>query len=409
METSRRARETQASPIRKLIPFADRARSEGREVLHLNIGQPDIETPPEALEALRSYREKVLAYSPSDGYRSLKRRIVEYLGTCGFDLGIEEVNVTVGGSEAVLFALAAVTDPGDNVIIPEPFYANYKSFCSMLGVRVVSVTTSFEKGFHLGDPAALEEKIDGRTRAVLLCNPGNPTGTVYTEEEVRAVADIALRRDLFIISDEVYREFRFDRVPFFSPMHIPGAADRVIVTDSVSKRYSSCGARIGFVASRNREVMGAVLKFAMARLSPPSLEQVIAEREFSLDPGYFDPVLAEYQARRDTLFEELSASDLLVPSRPEGAFYMMVRLRGLDSEDFARFLLTDFSLEGETVMVAPAPGFYATEGLGKSEIRLAYVLNTEKTRRAARILREGAEAYRGALREGSGLLYAREH
>ncbi|MFW6180304.1 MAG: pyridoxal phosphate-dependent aminotransferase [Spirochaetota bacterium] len=408
MEPSRRARETQASPIRKLIPFADRAKSEGREVLHLNIGQPDIETPPEALEALRSYREKVLAYSPSDGYRSLKHRIVAYLGTCGMDLGPEEVNVTVGGSEAVLFALAAVTDPGDSVVIPEPFYANYKSFCAMLGVRVVPVTTSFENGFHLADPAALEEKIDGRTRAVLLCNPGNPTGTVYTEDEVRAVADIALRRDLFIISDEVYREFRFDRVPFFSPMHIPRAADRVIVTDSVSKRYSSCGARIGFVASKNREIMGAVLKFAMARLSPPSLEQVIAEREFSLDPAYFGPVIAEYQARRDILYEELSAGGALVPSRPEGAFYMMVKLQGLDSEDFARFLLTDFSLDGETVMVAPAPGFYATGGLGSSEIRLAYVLNTDKTRRAARILREGAEAYRGALREGSGLLHTRE-
>ncbi len=405
MELSTRARETQASPIRKLIPFADKARSEGREVLHLNIGQPDIETPPEAMAALRSYDEKVLAYSPSDGYRSLKCRIVEYLGRCGIDVDTGGVNVTVGGSEAVLFALAAVADPGDNIVVPEPFYANYKSFCSMLGVRVVPVTTSFENGFHLPDPAVLDEKIDDGTRAILLCNPGNPTGTVYTEEEIRAVADIARRRDLFIISDEVYREFRFDGVPFFSPMHLPQAADRVIVTDSVSKRYSSCGARIGFLASRNREVMQAVLKFAMARLSPPSLGQVLAEREFGLDFSYFDRVTAEYQARRDILFEELSRSGIMTPSRPEGAFYMIVKLKGVDSEDFARFLLTDFGIDNETVMVAPAPGFYATGGLGTDEIRLAYVLNTDKTRRAARILREGAAAYLDLLQRKPGLLY----
>lgn len=390
MNISNRARDTQASPIRKLIPYANRAKRAGKEVLHLNIGQPDIETPPEAMAILTDYPEKILAYSPSDGFPSLKEKIAVYLRRLGMEVGEEQINVTTGGSEAVLFSMAAVCDPGDGIVIPEPFYANYKSFATMLGVRVLPVTTRFEDGFHLPDMRRIEEKIERKTKAILLCNPGNPTGTVFREDEIGMIMDIARRHDLFVISDEVYREFLFDGVRHVSPFFFDDEACRVIVTDSVSKRYSSCGARVGFVLSKNEEVMQSVLKFAMARLSPPSLGQAVAEREFPLDVSYIETVAKEYETRRDILHEELSLSDSLVPARPEGAFYMIVKLKGLVGEDFARFLLTDFEIDGETVMVAPASGFYQTEGLGEDEVRLAYVLNQEKTRRAARILREAA-------------------
>jgi aspartate aminotransferase len=393
MDISQRALHTQASPIRKLIPFADEAKKKGKKVLHLNIGQPDIPTPSEAMAVLREYPEKILSYSPSDGIPGLKEKIVGYLRR--LDMEVEEscINVTTGGSEAVLFAMAAVSDPGDSILIPEPFYANYRSFATILGVRVKPIPTRFDRGFHLPDREEIERNIGDDTRAVVINSPGNPTGTVFREDEIRTIMDIARARDLFVISDEVYREFLFDGVRHVSPFHYDDDAHRVIVTDSVSKRYSSCGARVGFILSRNAAVMQAVLKFAMARLSPPSLGQAVAEREFPLDASYIGGMVKEYEARRNILHRELSRSDFLVPARPEGAFYMIVKLKGMEGEDFARFLLTDFEVDGETVMVAPASGFYATEDLGRDEVRIAYVLNQESTLRAAHILREAAAAY----------------
>ncbi len=393
MRVSNRSRATQASPIRKLIPFADAAKSRGVRVLHLNIGQPDIPTPPEAMSSVRNFEDKVLAYSPSNGYLSLRESYADYLGHYEIALGPEHINVTTGGSEALVFALAATCDPGDNVVIPEPFYANYKSFAAMLGIEIRPVTTSINQSFHLEDPGMIRTAIDDRTRAILLCSPGNPTGTVYTAEEIAMVGEIALERDLFIISDEVYREFVFVERGHVSPMHIPDLEDRVIMTDSVSKRYSSCGARIGFLASKNEEVMQAVLKYAMARLSPPSIEQVLAEREFRLDFSYFNEVVEEYRGRRDALASGLSDTPGVTLSRPEGAFYAIARLPVDDSEVFCRWLLSDFEVDGETVMVAPAAGFYATEGLGKNEVRIAYVLNSERIKRAVYILNEGLNAY----------------
>jgi len=367
MKISNRALQTQASPIRKLIPYANQAESRGVRVLRLNIGQPDIETPSQALQAVLNFDEKIVAYSPSDGFESLKEKVSVYLKNYDIDLDINQINITTGGSEAIVFAIASICDPGDNIIIQEPFYANYKSFATMLGVEIVPVTTFVEEGYHLSDFKKLEDKINSRTRAILLCNPANPTGIVYTVEEIEKYANIALKHDLFIISDEVYREFVFDGRKFVSPMSLKGFGERVIITDSISKRYSSCGARVGFIASGNKQVMDAVRKFSMARLSPPTIGQKLAEKAFSMDFTYFQEVIDEYRARRDILFQELSRAGGMVLSKPEGAFYMMAKLSGIASEDFACFLLQDYTMEGETVLVAPAPGFYATEGLQKEQ------------------------------------------
>jgi len=394
MKISMRAERTQASPIRKLIPFANAAESRGIKVLKLNIGQPDIETPGFAMEAVTHFEEAVLAYSPSDGFKSLREKVARYLAHYGILVESPHVSITTGGSEAVIFAIAAACDLGDNVIIPEPFYANYKSFATMLGVEVIPLTTSFDNNFHIDDPKILKKKINKKTRALLLCNPGNPTGTVYSEKEIEMFAKVAVDHDLFIISDEVYREFLYDGVKFTSPITVKEIEDRVIITDSISKRFSSCGARVGFLVSKNSDVIQAVLKFAMARLSPPTIGQRLAERAFSMDFSYFDEVVREYEKRRNVLTAELGRGEGIYFARPEGAFYMMVRLEGVDSEAFARFLLEDFQLNGETLLIAPGPGFYETEGLGKDEIRIAYILGADKVERAARILREGLAAYR---------------
>ena len=394
MKISRRAERTQASPIRKLIPFANDAEIRGIKVLKLNIGQPDIETPGFAMEAVTHFDEAVLAYSPSDGFKSLREKVAQYLTRYGIRVQAPQVSITTGGSEAVIFAIAAVCDVGDNIIIPEPFYANYKSFATMLGVDVIPLTTRFDNNFHIDDPKALKRKINKKTRALLLCNPGNPTGTVYSEKEIEMFARVAADHDLFIISDEVYREFLYDGVKFTSPLTVKEIEDRVIITDSISKRFSSCGARIGFLVSKNSDVMQAVLKFAMARLSPPTIGQRLAERAFSMEFSYFDGIVKEYEKRRNVLTAELGKGDRIFFARPEGAFYMMVKLGGVDSEAFARFLLEDFQLNGETLLIAPGPGFYETAGLGKDEIRIAYILGADKVERAARILREGLAAYR---------------
>jgi len=394
MKISLRAENTQASPIRKLAPFALKAKEDGKTILHLNIGQPDIETPEEALEEVLNYSDKILAYSPSDGFNSLKLAVSSYLKHYDVNLNESDINITTGGSEAILFAIASVCDPYDNILIPEPFYANYKSFAVMLNVNIIPVTTCIKDNFHIKAIADFESKIDDKTRAILICNPSNPTGVVYTQAEIEMLGELAEKYNLFVISDEVYREFLYDGAGFVSPINIKGLCERVIITDSISKRYSSCGARIGYIASKNRDVMNAVLKFSMARLSPPTIEQKLAERAFKIDFSYFDKVVKEYKNRRDVLIEELGKIDGISFSKPEGAFYMIVKLNGINSEDFARFLLTDFSIDNETVMVAPAKGFYETDGYGSDEIRIAYILDQEKIRRAVKIIHEGLIEFR---------------
>lgn len=400
MHISRRAEETQASPIRKLVPFANEARARGVKILHLNIGQPDINTPKVVADTLHDYNDEVLAYSPSDGFGSLKEVYVSYLKYYKIHVDTSNVSITTGGSEAIIFAIAAMCDFGDNIIIPEPFYANYKSFATMLGVEIIPVTTYVENNFHIIDIKALYKEVNDKTRALLICNPGNPTGNVYTKEEIQGLASFAIEKDLFIISDEVYREFLYDGVEFASPLSVKEVENRVILTDSISKRYSACGARVGFLVSKNKDIMQAVLKFSMARLSPPTLGQRIAERLFSLDFSYFDGVIKEYELRRNALLKDLGEAEGISLAKPEGAFYMIARLDGVDSEDFAKFLLNDFSIDGETAMVSPLTGFYSTPGLGVDEIRIAYVLNEEKIKRATRIIKEGLSAYRKKSKSG---------
>jgi aspartate aminotransferase len=401
MEVSLRGRRAQASPIRKLIPLALEAESRGVKVIRVNIGQPDIETPGYAMEAVRSFGESVLAYSPSDGFGALREKVAGYLGAWGVEAGASDVCVTTGGSEAVLFAMAAVCDPGEKIVVPEPFYANYQVFAAMLGVELTPLTTRFKNNFHVENARDLESRIGPGTKAILLCNPGNPTGTVYTPGEIEMFCRTARERDLFVISDEVYREFLYDGARFTSPLALKDPAKRVIVTDSISKRFSSCGARVGFLVSRNRAVMEVVNKFAMARLSPPTIGQKLAERAFGMDSSYFDGVVGEYEKRRNALVAELSKGEGISFAKPEGAFYIMVRLAGVDSEEFARFLLRDFRLDGETALVAPGPGFYATEGLGADEIRIAYILEAGKMERAGRIVREGYAAFLAKSRAGA--------
>jgi aspartate aminotransferase len=396
---SKRASATQESPIQKLVPREREAEKKGIRVLRLNIGQSDIETPEFALRAVRGFGEPVLSYAPSEGFLTLRRRVAAYLGSFGLAVEPDHVAVTTGASEALHFSLAAVCDAGDNVIVPEPFYANFKSIASMLGVDLVPVTTYFQDGYHITDERQIEGRINGRTRAILFCNPSNPTGMVFTQKEIELIARAALEHDLFIISDEVYREFLYDGVEFITPLSMKSVEKRVIVTDSISNRFSSCGARIGFLVTKNEEVMRAVNKFAMARIAAPTIDQRLAEKAFEMEPSYLIAVVGEYKARRDVLIEELAKEKDLTFRRPEGAFYMMVKLRGTDSEDFARFLLEDFRIEGETVMVAPGPGFYATGGLGRDEIRIAFVLDKDKIRRAARIVREGFSAYKSRERK----------
>lgn len=397
MEISKRAALSKSSPIRKLIPYAEEAQKRGIKVLFMNIGQPDIETPPEALDVVLNFNEKILAYSPSQGFMSLRNKISEYLQGYGISLSSEHISITTGGSEAILFAFAAVCDPGDNIIVIEPFYANYHVFAMLLGIEVRTVTTSIFDGFHLRPNGKSVEdfrsRIDDRTKAILICNPSNPSGVVYTREEINMICELAIEHDLFIISDEVYREFVFDGLKFTSPAMVEEVGNRVIITDSISKRFSSCGARIGFIASKNADVMNAVYRFSMARLSPPTIGQKLAERAFGIGDDYIERTVEEYRKRRDVLGTHLEGERGIIFSKPEGTFYMIVKLPGIDSEEFAKFLLKDFSIDDETLLIAPASGFYATEGLGKDEIRIAFVLDTERTKRAARILIEGYRSY----------------
>lgn len=398
--TSRRASTVPASPIRKLMPYALGAKARGVHVHHLNIGQPDIETPPQAIAALRSFEWPVVAYTQSQGTAEYVETLRTYYAGWGVALEPGQINVTTGGSEALLFTMLATLDPGDEVLVPEPFYTNYLSIARMCGVVVRPLTTRVEDGFHLPERAAVEAALTEKTRAILLCNPSNPTGTVYTKAEIDLLAELAVQRDLWLLADEVYREIVYAAQPdtYRSVLTLGALADRVVVVDSVSKRWSLCGARIGAVVSRNADVMAAVLRMSQARLSPPMLGQLVAHAAHAAGEPFILAELDAYRRRRDLVFEALEAIPGVHARRPEGAFYMVARLPVDDAERFARWLLTDFELDGETLMVAPAAGFYATDGLGTDEVRVAFVLETDALSRAMGILAAGLQAYPGRRR-----------
>ncbi len=383
------------SPIRKLAPMADAAAQRGTKIYYLNIGQPDIESPASALDAVKRSDLRVLEYSPSAGYASYRKGLASYYQGIGLDVQASDVIVTTGGSEALSFAMGSMLDPGDEVIIPEPYYANYFGFAQALGAKVVSVPSSIESGFALPPIAELEARITPRTKAVLVCNPGNPTGYVYRRDELEALRDMALKHDLFVIADEVYREFVYDGAEAISVLSLAGLEQHAVLIDSVSKRYSMCGARIGCMVSKNTELIATAMKFAQARLSPPTYEQIAAEAALATPARYFEAVNAEYRARRDTLVRRLNAMAGVFCPTPRGAFYAVAQLPVDDAETFCRWMLEEFSHEGATVMMAPAAGFYAERSLGKRQVRLAYVLKQSDLERAMDALERGLAAYPG--------------
>jgi aspartate aminotransferase len=401
-EISDRGRRMPASPIRKLMPLAEQAKKRGVRVYHLNIGQPDLETPA-AMRARLAQAPAILAYTPSAGTVECIDTLRHYYRGVGLDLGPDEIITTTGGSEAILFALMAGAGEGDEALVVEPFYTNYLAFATMAGVRLVPIAARAEDGFHLPDLAVFREALTPRTRLVLLCNPGNPTGTVYRRDELERLAGFCREHELFLVADEVYRELVYDGRTATSALSLPGAEPFVVVVDSLSKRYSACGIRLGCLVTRNRDVYGAALRMAQGRLSPPGLAQLVATGAAELGPDYARGIVEEYQSRRDVLFEGLSRIPGVFLRKPEGAFYFVARLPVADSEDFAAWLLTDFTFEGGTVMVAPAAGFYVTPGRGRDEVRIAYVLKKEDLDTAVRILERAIPAYREARRLGPAL------
>lgn len=392
---SLRGREVPASPIRKLAPFAAAAKQQGVKVYHLNIGQPDLPTPPKALEALKHIDRKTLEYSPSDGYPSLRERLAAYYSRFGITLDPQEILVTTGGSEALLLTFFACFDPGDELIMVEPGYANYLSFATTAGIRVKTVTSRIEDGFALPSVDEFDRQIGPRTRGILLCNPNNPTGYLYSKEELLRLRDIVLRHNLFLISDEVYREFCYTDEPYLSALGLEEIREQVIVVDSVSKRYSECGVRIGNIVTRNKEVHDSVLKFAQARLSPPLLGQIVAEASIDGTEEYQQECYAEYLSRRDFFISELNRIPGVYSPMPGGAFYTIASLPVEDAEAFCKWILTDFRYERQTVMMAPAAGFYRHPELGRNQVRLAYVLNKDDLGKALLVLRKALEAYPG--------------
>lgn len=397
MKFSNRINSMQSSPIRKLIPYADEAKAEGKKVYHLNIGQPDILTPPAFLTSINDFAQEVIAYSTSHGSLELIDSIRKYYEGYSINYERENILITNGGSEALLFSFMALCDPGDEILIPEPFYANYNAFASCVNVKIIPVTTKAEEGFHLPPKAEIEKLITPKTKAILVSNPGNPTGVIYTTDEMEMLADLAVSNDMFIIADEVYREFVYDGLDYTSFGNITRIEDRVILVDSVSKRFSACGARIGCIASKNSDLMAQVMKLAQGRLCVPTLEQVGATALYSTPASYLEEVNKEYQSRRDILYAALKSMPGVICEEPKGAFYVVAKLPVDDAEKFVVWMLREFDVEGETVMMAPAQGFYATPGLGKNEARLAYVLKKEDLSKAMDILKAGLEAYPGRV------------
>ena len=396
-EISKKGKAMPASPIRKLVPFADEAKKRGIHVYHLNIGQPDIHTPEEALEAIHHFKPKVIKYSHSEGVESYRRKLAGYYQNLGIDINYTNILITTGGSEAILFAMLACFDPGDEIIIPEPFYANYNGFAIEAGTKIVPVTATIENGFALPSAEAFEKKITTATKGILICNPNNPTGYLYSREELKQLRDIVKKYDLYLFADEVYREFCYDGKKHHSVMHLKDIEDNVVLIDSVSKRYSSCGSRIGALITRNKKIYSTAMKFAQARLSPPTFGQVAAEASLDTPKFYFDEVHNEYVSRRDYLVEALNKIDGVLTPKPGGAFYTIARLPVDDSDKFAQWLLSDFEYQGATVMLAPAAGFYSTPGLGKDEVRIAYVLKVEELKKAVVCLQEALKIYPGSI------------
>jgi aspartate aminotransferase len=383
------------SPIRKLVPYAEEAKKKGVRVFHLNIGQPDIKTPEIALQAVRNLRETVIEYSHSAGNETYRRKLAGYYRGLGIEVDHTQMLITTGGSEAILFALMSTLDPGDEVIIPEPFYANYNGFAVTAGIRVRPIVSKIENGFALPPVEEFEKHLGPRTRGIIICNPNNPTGYLYSREEIEQLGRIILKHDLYLYSDEVYREFCYDGLEHFSSMLIPGADRNVILLDSVSKRYSACGVRIGTMISKNRDIISTALKFAQARLSPPALGQILAEAALNTPPEYFAGVRNEYIERRNFMVGALNRMEGVVCPLPNGAFYTIAQLPVDDADRFAQWLLSDFEHEGQTVMLAPASGFYSKPELGKQQVRIAYVLKKADLEKAMACLEIALQKYPG--------------
>ncbi len=386
------------SPIRKLVPYAEGAKKRRIRVLHLNIGQPDIPTPREAIDAVQGIRDSIFAYGHSAGQESYRRKLVDYYRKVGISLTYDQIMITEGGSEAIFMAMSVCLDPGDEVLMPEPFYANYNGFAVESGIIVKPIPASIDNDFALPPMEEFDRHITPRTKAILICNPNNPTGYLYSRQELEQLRDIVLQHDLFLICDEVYREFCYDGATHHSILNLEGLEQHAVMIDSVSKRYSMCGIRLGALVSRNQEVLDAVLRMGQARLCPPYLAQIAAEAALETPESYFKAVYHEYLMRRNTIVEALNAIEGVYCPTPKGAFYSLVKLPVDDSERFARWLLEEFSFEGQTVMLAPASGFYATPGLGTDQVRIAYVLNREDLLAAARCLREALKIYPGTIR-----------
>ena len=393
MLLSKRAIEIPASPIRKLMPYANQAKQKGIKIYHLNIGQPDIETPDLMMQQYKQFSEKVLAYGPSQGIDEYRQSLVRYYKKVGIELSENDIIVTVAGSEAITFAMYVVCNEGEEIIVPEPFYANYNGFATMTGITLVPLTTYAETGFALPSKHDIEKKITPKTRAIMICNPGNPTGTVYTRAELEMLGELCYDNDLYLISDEVYREFVYEGEKCTSVLELEGCQELSIMVDSVSKRYSACGARIGCIVSRNIDLMASVMKFAQARLCPPTIDQVAAAACEKLPDSYIKNIMKEYDKRRNFVYDELKKIDGIVCVKPRGAFYIIAKLPIANAEEFIIWLLEKYRVDDETVMLSPAEGFYATPGLGRDELRIAYILNEEDLKKAMNIFVTGLKTY----------------
>lgn len=401
-EISEKGRAMPASPIRKLTPYADKAKEEGKHIYHLNIGQPDIETPEVMLEAIRNIDFKVWAYTPSEGTATYRNKLAGYYNALGYDIEPTDILVTNGGSEAITIAMQTCLNPGEEIIIPEPFYANYNGFACSAGLVVKPILSTIEDGFALPPISEFEKLITPKTKAIAICNPNNPTGYLYSRAELEALRDLCLKYDLYLLSDEAYREFCYDGREFISPMHLEGMEQHAIVLDTVSKRYSACGARLGCIVTKNKEVWNTALKFAQARLSPPGVAQIAATAAIDTPASYFEEVSREYTDRRDLLVSGLNAIPGVYCPNPGGAFYVVARLPIDDADQFCQWMLESFSLDNKTVMMAPATGFYSSPGAGKNEVRIAYVLNKSDLKEALRCLEKGLETYPGRVQQALG-------